>query len=154
MEIATNNYNFWEIILSSASLIFTIIGLIFVFIQIRKLKHSIWNTTHAALFSQSLELLKFLNEKSLSYQYFYENKELPKEAEEKVYILYAAKALANFLEQLLLQKDNLPKQQWRVWKKYIGSSLQCSQVLQDFILEKKEWYSKELLDEVMIHSRI
>jgi hypothetical protein len=60
-------------------------------------------------------------------------------------MLYAAEALANFMEQLVLQQLNLPKKQWQVWRRFICSSFEGSSALQEFFRHHRTWYSPELL---------
>ena len=94
---------------------------------------------------QSFELLKFLSETPSTYDYFYKKKLLENDAPDKIIALYTAEALANFMEHLILQKDNLPDKQWEVWKRFIYTTFKSSIVLRDFIQDNREWYSSELL---------
>jgi hypothetical protein len=127
------------------SLLITTIGLIFVYVQIRKLRQGLWSDTQSRLCDQSLELIRFLAEKPETYDYFYQGKPLAEDEPNRVFIFYAAEALANFMEHLVLQKRNLPEQQWQVWHRFICSTYEGSSALQEFFLHHRTWYSPELL---------
>jgi hypothetical protein len=127
------------------SFLVTAIGLYAVYVQIKKLRESIWSNTHSKLCDQSFELIKFLAEKPTTYDYFYHGKVLEDGDKDRVYVLYAAEALANFLEHLVLQKQNLPEQQWDVWRRFIYSTYECSAVLRSFIHSHRDWYCDELI---------
>jgi hypothetical protein len=127
------------------SFLVTAIGLFAVYVQIKKLRESIWGNTHSKLCDQSFELIKFLAEKPQTYDYFYNGKTLEEGSKDQVYVLYAAEALANFLEHLVLQRSNLPDRQWEVWRRFICSTYTGSKILQEFLDTHREWYSSELL---------
>ncbi|CAN5421367.1 hypothetical protein BH09BAC1_BH09BAC1_00750 [soil metagenome] len=143
--MAQDAYNLASFILSIVTLLATVIGLLAVYIQIQKVKESLWSNVHSKLCDQSFELIKFFSENPNTYDYFYHNKRLDEKETEKVKILYATEIMANFLEHLLLQKENLPKKQWLVWERFIASTLSSSIIVCQFVQGKKEWYSSDLL---------
>lgn len=128
-----------------ASLIVMTVGLCFVYVQLRKLREALWSDTQSRLCDQSLEILRFLAEKPETYDYFYNGKPLTDAEPNRVFILYAAEALANFMEHLVLQKQNLPERQWLVWRRFICSTYEGSSALQEFFSHHRTWYSGELL---------
>lgn len=130
---------------SVATLLVTAAGLWAVFIQIRKLRVALWSDTQGRLCDQSFELLRFLAERPETYDYFYKNKPLEQHDPNRAYILYAAEALANFMEHLILQRANLPEHQWSVWHRFIISSYENCPVLQDFLQTHRSWYASEFL---------
>jgi len=132
-------------IASVGSLLVTAIGIIFLYVQITKLRESMWSDTNSRLCDQSFELIRFLAEKPETYDYFYNAKPLKEDDPNRVFILYAAEALANFLEHLVLQRQNLPKRQWDVWERFIWSTYEGSSALQEYFVRHRTWYSKELL---------
>jgi len=126
------------------SLFVTAVGLYAVYLQIRKLRDAIWGETHGRLCDQSLELLRFLAEMPQTYDYFYTGKELENDNPDRVFVLYASEALVNFLEHLVLQRQNLPERQWATWRQFICSKYDGSPVVRAFIKEHRDWYSVEL----------
>jgi hypothetical protein len=127
------------------SLLVTAIGLIALYIQIKKLRDAIWGDTNGRLCEQSFELLKFLAEKPETYDYFYVGKPLEDDHPNKVFILYACEAMANFLEHVVLQRGNLPKHQWVAWSRYIRSTYEASPAIREFIEINRDWYSDDLI---------
>ena len=140
-----NLINILTALATIGSFLVTAIGLIAVYVQIKKLRESIWGNTHSKLCDQSFELIKFLSEKPQTYDYFYNGKVLEEGSKDQVYVLYATEALANFLEHLVLQKSNLPDRQWEVWYRFICSTYTGSEVLRQFLHTHRDWYSSELL---------
>lgn len=126
------------------SLLVTAIGFFVLYLQIKKLRDAIWGDTHGRLCDQSLALLRFLAEKPETYDYFYSGKDLEKDNPERIFILYASEALVNFLEHLVLQRQNLPTKQWAAWHRFICSTYNGSPVVRTFIKEHRDWYSGEL----------
>jgi len=138
-------YNLVSIILTLVGLLITLIGLFAVYIQIKKLREAAWSNTHSKLCDQSFELLRFFSENPDTYDYFYNRKELKDNARDRVFILYATEALVNFLEHLILQRDNLPAKQWDVWERFIHTTLKSSVIVGRFIQDNRDWYSTDLL---------
>ena len=56
-----------------------------------------------------------------------------------------SEAISVFLEHLVTQKDNMPKQQWESWERYIRGTYRDSPVLRDFFKERSDWFSEKLL---------
>jgi hypothetical protein len=142
------NPNWAEIIMALAavgSFFVTAIGLIFLYIQLKKLSESSWSDTQTRLQEQSLQLIRFLAEKPESYDYFYNNKPLAETDPNRIYILYAAEALANFIEHVVLQQNNMPNQQWLVWERFIRNTYEGCSVLQEFFRLRRNWYSQNIL---------
>jgi hypothetical protein len=137
-----------QAIASVGTLIVTAAGLFAVYIQIRKLQSAVWGETHGKLCDQSLELLKMLAEKPSTRPYFAESKELSADEPEHAFVLYAAEAIANFMEHLVLQRDNLPQNQWDRWNDFIDGQLEESPVIQEFLLRNRQWYSTALMAHV------
>lgn len=138
-------YNLWSIMIAVLSLLITLGGLYAVYFQITKLRTSAWSETHAKLCDQSFELLRFFSETPDTYDYFYHKKPLADDAPNKVIILYATEALVNFMEHVMLQKENLPDKQWEVWNRFIHTTFKTSVVVSKFIQDNRDWYSSELL---------
>lgn len=138
-------FNLWSIIIAVLSLLITLVGLYAVYVQISKLRNAAWSNTHAKLCDQSLELLRFFNETPETYDYFYYQKPLADDAPNRVTILYAAEALVNFMEHIILQKENLPDKQWEVWNRFIHTTFKTSVVVSNFIHDNRDWYSPDFL---------
>ncbi|MBS1583062.1 MAG: hypothetical protein JST66_12760 [Bacteroidetes bacterium] len=139
-------FNLFSAVLGVLTLSITVIGLYAAYVQLKRIKETLWSNTHSTLCDQSFELLKFLSSTPASYGHFYDQKPLDLvEGHDRVIILYQAEALSNFMEHLILQRHNLPAEQWAVWNRYIYSSLKASVVVRNFIHDKREWYSPELL---------
>ena len=141
-----DQFNLISVVIAAMGMLITLVGLYAVYIQIRKINQAAWSNTHSKLCDQSFELLKFFNENPATYDYFYNKKVLKENDKGRIGILYATEALVNFLEHLILQKDNLPTKQWLVWERFIYTTFNTSVVVCEFIQNNREWYSTDLLE--------
>ncbi|MEP6676466.1 MAG: hypothetical protein ABJA78_14995 [Ferruginibacter sp.] len=139
------SFNLLSVIISVTSLLITLVGLYALYFQIKKIRESAWSNTHSKLCDQSFELLRFFSANPKTYDYFYNKKELDEKEPDRIFILYATEALANFMEHLVLQKESLPVKQWEVWKRFIYTTFEASLIIRSFIMEHKEWYSSGLI---------
>ena len=53
-----------------ASLLVTTVGILAVFLQIQKVRQALWSNTQSKLCDQSFELLRYLTDHPLTYDYF------------------------------------------------------------------------------------
>lgn len=128
-----------------ASLLVTASGLIAVFVQVRDVRRTLSSNTQSKLCDQSFDILRYLTDHPITYDYFYNGKLLDENDPNKVVVLYAAETLANFMEHLILQEENLPKQQWKVWQRFIRNTYENAPALQTFIKTHREWYADDLI---------
>jgi hypothetical protein len=121
-------------------------GIFFVRQQLRQVERTIRGDTHERLTTESFEVLKFLAIQPDSYPYFYEGKKLEENYTHRVFILYAAEMLANYLEHVILQKPNMKAADWAVWKRFLCDSLKLAPTVRQQLLgPRKLWYTAELV---------
>jgi hypothetical protein len=53
--------------------------------------------------------------------------------------------IANYCDNVTLQRENIPDQVWKRWKNFILGQLRISNELKKFMIEYKEWYSPEMI---------
>ena len=128
-----------------ATLIVAVVGLSATYWQLVKVKESGWSAVHSTLCDQSFELIKLCMERPSLYDYFYHGKIMTDEETDKVRVYLVSEAFANFMEQLILQKGSLPEAQWKVWERFVKSTLESSSIVGDFILDHNGWYSEDLV---------
>lgn len=129
---------------SILALLITGLGLLAVYVQIRKLKEAVWGDTHAKLCEQSLDVLRFIAERPATYAYFYHGKALEAGDPNEVEVLLTCEAVANYLEHIVLQRENLPEGQWTTWRAFVKSTYDSSPALRAFLSRHPVWYAKEL----------
>jgi hypothetical protein len=118
------------------------VGLFFVWRQIRLVNRSILNNTNERLNGQSIEILKFLAASSETYDYFYNGKEQTDATDNK--LKYAAEIVANHLEHVAMQVDNLPKDVQESWIRFVKDTYARSPIVRDHLSVFKEWYQPKL----------
>ncbi len=134
-----------ETILSIASIVVNIIGFYFVIRQITQQALATRGETYTSLCGLSYEILMLIHDNTFLYDYFYNNKKLEDNSEHKVQVLICCEMIANYCDNVTLQRENIPKHIWERWKNFIVGQLEISMVLKDFMLEYKSWYSPEMI---------
>jgi hypothetical protein len=134
-----------QTLLSIISIIVNIIGFYFVVRQITQQALATRGDTYTNLCGLSYEILKVIHDNTFLYPYFYENKVLEKDSEHKIQVLMCCEMIANYCDNVTLQRENIPDHVWQRWKNFIIGQLQLSQELKRFMKEYEEWYSPEMI---------
>jgi hypothetical protein len=77
--------------------------------------------------------------------YFYKKQLLEVDHESYEKLLYASELLANFLEHVTLQKDNMEDGDWPVWESFFIDTFHRSPMVRAYLNEFSSWYAKELM---------
>ncbi len=134
-----------DIYISLASISVNIIGFYFVIRQIKQQALATRGETYTSLCGLSYEILKLIHDNTFLYAYFYNNKKLDPNSEHKVEVLICCEMIANYCDNVTLQRENIPKYIWLRWKNFIVGQLEISDVLKEFMIEYKSWYSPEMI---------
>jgi len=99
------------------------------------------------LYSQSLEILRFIAENPELRPYFYDNKDLSRaESElERLRVLSTAEMVGGFMELVALQLAEQPAEIQPRWKAYIVDGYNSSVVLREHISTCTAWYADDFL---------
>jgi len=136
-----------EIFLPIAGILINLFGFIFVIRQIKQQALATRGETYTSLCGLSYEILKMIADKPHLYPYFYENKDLDEgqaSQEVRVEVLMCCEMIANYCDNTLTQKENMPIAVYQKWQKFIEQQISMSSVLLNFFLEYPEWYDPEI----------
>jgi len=99
------------------------------------------------LYSQSLEILRFIAENPELRPYFYDNKNLSRtESElERLKVLSTAEMVGGFMELVALQLAEQPAEIQPRWKAYIVDGYNSSVVLREHLSTCTAWYADDFL---------
>lgn len=99
------------------------------------------------LYSQSLEILRFIAENPELRPYFYDNKDLSRtESElERLKVLSTAEMVGGFMELVALQLAEQPAEIQPRWKAYIVDGYNSSVVLREHLSTCTAWYADDFL---------
>jgi hypothetical protein len=99
------------------------------------------------LYSQSLEILRFIAENPELRPYFYDNKDLSRtESElERLKVLSTAEMVGGFMELVALQLAEQPAEIQPRWKAYIVDGYNSSAVLREHLATCTAWYADDFL---------
>lgn len=142
-----------QTLFSLLSILVNIVGFYFVIRQITQQALATRGETYTSLCGLSYEILKMISENPFLYDYFYNSKSLDLQSEHRIKVLICCEMIANYCDNVTLQKENIPLEIWLRWKNFIKGQLSTSVELQKFMIEYKEWYSKEMiavLDEIIV----
>lgn len=134
-----------QTLLSIISIIVNIIGFFFIIKQITQQALATKGETYTSMCSLSYEILEMIFENPFLYDYFYNNKKLEDNNENKIKILICTEMIANYCDNVTLQRENMPDYIWQRWRNFIISQLDTSLVFREFMNEYSEWYSPEMI---------
>jgi hypothetical protein len=89
--------------------------------------------------------LKLLATHPESYAYFYEGKSLKNDDPNRAFVMYAAEVLANYMENVINQKENMSEQDRKVWDHFVIDTCKLAPVVCAVVLGRKRWYSPDLV---------
>lgn len=135
-----------ETILSILSILVNIVGFYFVIRQITQQALATRGETYTSLCGLSYEILKMISDNPYLYDYFYNNKKMETDSEHRVQVLMCCEMIANYCDNVTLQRENIPDAVWLRWKNFIKGQLEISTELKSFMLEYKDWYSAEMIE--------
>jgi len=134
-----------QTILSTLSIVVNIIGFYFVVRQITQQALATRGETYTSLCGLSYEILKLIHENPFLYDYFYNNKKIESNSDHRVQVLICCEMIANYCDNVALQRENIPNHVWQRWKNFIIGQLEISSELKKFMLDYKDWYSVEMV---------
>lgn len=141
----------WAAVVQAAA---SIIGFIFISVQLVHLIRSIRGATQDRLYAQYTEICKLFLQNPHLRPYFYENKTLtdserastPRLAQE---IDFMSEAILGLIEHAVLQKKNLPGDAWKhCWLPYTRERVAKSDAMRKFFQTHKGCYAKALCKEM------
>jgi len=127
-----------------AQLVATVIGFVFVAVQLRSLRKATEGDTHADLYGQYMELGKLFLRNPHLRPYFYDSAEIDGDApgNSRIHqeIAIMCELVTSLLEHASLQKCNLPGESWEeCWQSYTFERFDSSSVLREW------WRANETL---------
>ena len=134
-----------QTVLAIISILINIIGFYFVIRQMTQQALATRGETYKSLCGLSYEILKLIHDNPHLYDYFYNNKKLDANSEHRVQVLMCCEMIANYCDNVTLQKENIPNHVWLRWKNFILGQLEISIELKTFMQEYKDWYSVEMI---------
>ena len=132
-------------LLSILSIVVNIIGFYFIVRQITQQALATRGETYTSLCGLSYEILKLIHENPFLYDYFYNNKKIESNSDHRVQVLICCEMIANYCDNVTLQRENIPNHVWQRWKNFIIGQLEISSELKKFMLDYKDWYSVEMV---------
>ena len=135
-----------EAVIAAVAVLVNIVGFIFVIRQIKQQSLATRGETYTSLCGLSYDILMMIADRPYLYEFFYNNKELTADYPHRIEVLCCCEMIANYCDNTLTQKENMPRSAWRKWKKFIRQQIEISLVLKGFFEDYAEWYSPEITE--------
>lgn len=133
-------------ILSIASDLVAIFGLLFVIYQVRQLERSVRSGAVSSIYAEAAEVRKTLIENPELLPYFFDNIDITPEHTDYPKARVAAEMHLNYLEHLVVEKDNFGQDNWKSWSAFIARAIECSPLIRRLLRENADSYAKELCE--------
>lgn len=133
-----------QVVLSGLGLIINLFGFIFVIRQIKQQALATRGETYTSLCGLSYDILRMIADKPYLYPYFYERRALEQGYEHRVDVLMCCEMIANYIDNTLTQKENMPESVFQKWLVFTRQSIEMSVVLHDFFDSYAEWYDPQI----------
>ena len=135
-----------DLLISLAGIAVNIFGFFMVTRQIRMQALATRGETYTSLCGLSYDILKMIFDHPLLFAYVYEGKRLTSDTpeHERVQVLICCEMIANYCDNVTLQRENIPTEIWLRWRAFIREQLLASTELTAFIRQYEGWYSPDL----------
>ena len=137
--------------LTVLSILVNITGFYFIVKQIKQQALATRGETYTSMCGLSYDILNMIFGNPFLYDYIYKNKRLGVAVENRIQVLICCEMIANYCDNVALQKENIPDHIWQRWRNFIKEQVSLSYELYKFMDEYRSWYSPEIiviLDEV------
>lgn len=131
-------------LLSIVSVLIAFIGIPILYIQLRGLKVSIRNSTHAAIYGQAETLRGYLIQYPHLRKYFFDNEEILPDDKNYSRVVSIAEIYLNYLEQIAVLKDSFGKENLNSLRKFTKSALKKSPIVRQHLKSDAALYSNAL----------
>jgi hypothetical protein len=130
---------------SLCSFLFTFVGFVLLFRQVRQIERTIRGDVNERLYNQNLEILKCFVDDPEIRPFFYDNKEVEPTHPSYLKIVCIAEILASYLELVYVQLDEMPPKIRGTWKTYMKAMYANSPSLRQHLKENEDWYYSGLI---------
>jgi len=131
-----------------AGVVVTVAGFFFVYYQIKQINRAGRASTHASIFSHSLELTRLMLDHPEVRPYLYDGKDIAEGDPAYNQVMLACEMLADFYEHVSLQRENLPKQSLDCWDKAMARRYLKNPVLEKYVEENGDVYARDLSEAI------
>lgn len=133
-----------EVYIGLAGLILALVGLPFLFVQLRDVKRSVQSGAHAALYAQGADLRGHLVEYPELRQYFFDGAEIAPGDEAYSRVLTIAELFLNHLEHIAVLGDSFGRQNRPALDRFCRTALERSPILRQHLARNRASYSESL----------
>ncbi len=142
-----------EILIALVGIGVNVFGFYLVLKQVRQQALATRGDTYTNLCGLSYDILRLIADQPYLYDYVYNDKRISSQTpgSERVQVLICCEMIANYCDNVALQRENIPDAIWQRWRTFIREQVAASGELNVFLRQNASWYSPDLvavLDEV------
>jgi len=134
-----------ETLVGLVGILVNVLGFFMVTRQMRMQALATRGETYTSLCGLSYDILKMIADRPFLFAYVYENKRLTPETadSERVQVLICCEMIANYCDNVVLQRENIPVKVWLQWRRFIKEQFSASAELTVFVRQYEGWYSSD-----------
>jgi hypothetical protein len=138
----------YESVIDIFAIVVNVLGFFFVIRQIRMQALATRGETYTSLCGLSYDILRMIGENPFLYDYVYSAKRLSASTSEaeRVQVLMCCEMIANYCDNVALQRENIPHAIWLRWRAFIKEQVSASPELNRFLTAHQAWYSPDLAE--------
>lgn len=126
-------------------LLTTVIGFLFVIVQVRQLGQSVRASAHAAIYSQASDFRGYMVRYPDLRRFFFDGIEIKPNHPEYSRVLTLSELLLNYLEHLKIEKSNFASHDGNAWRNYIQQALEACPTAKQRLKDNPLAYSPQLV---------
>lgn len=130
-----------DLFFKTASLIISLAGFIIIILQLTNLDKNLKSSARGSIYDMSSRIKEVFLTKPHLRKYFFEGVDISSNDPLYDEVMAVADYYCLYLEQITTQKDNIAKEERSSWLRYAHDIYHQSPVIQQYLKDKKNWYS-------------
>jgi hypothetical protein len=124
-------------------------GFIFVHRQLQQVRAAISRDALESLYARNHDIHRVIVDHPNLRPYFYDKKCIASTDEHYGIIMTICEMVVDFYEGVSLQREHMPQDLVESWQRYCRDLCVRSPALQEYLRENRQWYSEELLRDLL-----
>lgn len=132
-----------ELLFKISGLVISIAGFVIVIFQLANLDQSLKSSARGSIYDMASRIKEVFLAKPYLRKYFHDGVGISREDSLYDEVVAMADYFCLYLEQITTQKANIDEEERQSWLKYAHDIYHNSPVIQEYIKDKGDWYSKK-----------
>lgn len=133
---------------SIASAIISLLGFIFIYMQIKQAKHAVVKQNNASVYNLGVNLNTVIFENSELMPFVDGETEMLSTDPNYPKLTTLVEMMADYYEYIICERNSIDTKITEGWVTYLRDNIRNRKMLREYILARKKYYSKEFIDEI------